>query len=125
MGYLRYRAAKSLNLMAPAKPVLLELAQIAQDFHGDEWLKHGPGIRRPEGVQTSARECCRHAVLGLDARFVQNRTLSRKQSKIRGLRKRTFTQQFGPGLKTLAFLGAQTSCQIKLNGNRLMQQVLA
>jgi DNA-binding transcriptional MocR family regulator len=37
MGYRRYRAAKTLDIMAPAKPVLLELAQIAGDFHGTAW----------------------------------------------------------------------------------------
>jgi hypothetical protein len=30
--------------------------QIFVDAPGDEWLKHGPGIRRPEGVQTSPRQ---------------------------------------------------------------------
>jgi hypothetical protein len=75
--------------------------------------------------QTPAKaETALHSFMGVMTESSPNRTLSQNQNTISVLRKRTFTQQFVPGLKKLAFFVAQLSCQIEMNGNRYLQRPL-
>jgi hypothetical protein len=61
---------------------------------------------------------------GVDARFVQNRTLSRKVRLIRIMHKRSFAEGRGPGWQSLGTSVSKTSFNIRSKGKRNLGRAL-